>query len=106
MQIVPAAIAAGKQHSAIMTMMPLAYSTPPIVCTGGPLSATDADLLIVPWYEDDAPGAVGIDAASGGELARALGDKEFQGKAFELFFTPITDRSWRARRGWNEKCDR
>jgi leucyl aminopeptidase len=79
-------------------MMALAYSTPPIVCTGGPLSATDADLLIVPWYEDDAPGAVGIDAASGGELARALGAKEFQGKAFEFFFAPITDRSWRARR--------
>jgi leucyl aminopeptidase len=79
-------------------MMPLAYSTPPIVCTGGPLAAIDAELLIVPWFEDDGPGVAGIDGATGGEIARAIGAKEFQAKTYELFLAPITDRSWRARR--------
>ena len=48
------------------------YASTPIVCTGGPLSAVDTDLLIVPWFEDDVPGAIGLDDASGGEVARAL----------------------------------
>ena len=65
----------------------------------GPLSAIDADLLIVPWFQGETAGAVpGLDAATGGELGRALASKEFQAKPFELFFAPITDASWRARR--------
>ncbi len=40
----------------------------------------------------------GADAASGGELARALTSKEFQAKPFELFLTPVVDRGWRVRR--------
>jgi leucyl aminopeptidase len=71
----------------------------PITCVSSPLSAVDADLLVVPWFEDDAPSAVdGLDAASGSEIARALASKEFTGKMFELFATSLTDRSWRARR--------
>ena len=48
----------GRAASAIShnNAMPSAYSSPPIACTGGPLSAIDADLLIVPWFEDDAAG--------------------------------------------------
>jgi leucyl aminopeptidase len=76
-----------------------APSSTPIACTSGPLSAIDADLLIVPWFKDETPGAVpGLDAATGGEIGRALASKEFQVKAFELFVTSITDASWRARR--------
>jgi leucyl aminopeptidase len=78
--------------------MPLAYSSPPIVCTGGPLAEIDADLLIVPWFEDDAAGTAGVDAATGGEVARAVAAKEFQAKTFELFLAPVTDRGWRAKR--------
>jgi len=78
--------------------MPLAYSSPPIVCTGGPLAEIDADLLIVPWFEDDAAGTAGVDAATGGEVARAIAVKEFQAKTFELFLAPVTDRAWRAKR--------
>src|SRR3984957_4097501 len=69
----------------------------PIVSVNGPLPAHDTDLLVIPWFEDDAPGSVpDIDAASGGEVSRALTSREFTGKRFELFFAPLADRSWRA----------
>jgi leucyl aminopeptidase len=65
----------------------------------GPLSAIDADLLIVPWFQGEMAGAVpGLDEATSGVLGRALTSKEFQGKPFELFFASITDAGWRARR--------
>jgi leucyl aminopeptidase len=71
----------------------------PIVSVNGPLPAHDTDLLVIPWFEDDAPGSVpDIDAASGGEVSRALTSREFTGKRFELFFAPLADRSWRATR--------
>jgi leucyl aminopeptidase len=71
----------------------------PIACTGDPLSAIATDLLIVPWFEGEAPGAVpGLDAATGGEIARALASKECQGKAFEWFIAPIVDNAWPCRR--------
>ena len=38
----------------------------------------------------------GVDLASGGEVARALTSKEFQAKPFDLFLTPIADKSWKA----------
>jgi leucyl aminopeptidase len=63
------------------------------------LSAVDTDLLVVPWFEDEGPGAVdGLDAASGGEIGRALSSKEFGGHAFEMFAATVTDSSWRPRR--------
>jgi leucyl aminopeptidase len=79
--------------------MPSAPASSLVTCVGGPLAAVDTELLIVPWFQDDTASAVpGLDAATGGELARALSSKEFQGKPFDLFLTPIVDRSWRARR--------
>jgi leucyl aminopeptidase len=73
--------------------------SPPITCTNNPLPAIDADLLLVPWFEGEAPAAVaGLDAATGGEIARALASKECQGKGFELFVAGIVDRDWRLRR--------
>ena len=71
----------------------------PISWIGAPPSAVDTDLLIVPWFEDDSVNTVpGLDAATGGEAARALASREFTGKPFEWFLTPITDSRWRARR--------
>ncbi|MBI3493020.1 MAG: leucyl aminopeptidase [Acidobacteria bacterium] len=71
----------------------------PIACIGGPLSAIDTDLLVVPWFEEDASTSVdGVDEASGREVSRALTVKEFQAKPYEWFITPVTDRQWRARR--------
>src|SRR5262245_34632020 len=79
--------------------MPSASTSVSVACTTGPLAAVDTDLLIVPWFQDESVSAVaGLDAATGGEIARALDSKEFQGKAFDLFVTPITDSAWRARR--------
>jgi leucyl aminopeptidase len=71
----------------------------PITCTSEPLSAIAADLLIVPWFEGEAPGALaGLDPATGGEIGRALASKECQGKAFEWFLAPISDSGWRCPR--------
>src|SRR3954463_16590426 len=68
-----------------------------MTCSGGPLSAIDAALLIVPWFQGDTAAAVSdLDAATGGELGRALISKEFSVKPFELFVTSLT--GWRARR--------
>jgi leucyl aminopeptidase len=79
--------------------MPPDLASTPIVCTCGPLPAVETDLLIVPWFENDPLAAVpGLDAATDGEIGRAVAAKEFQGKLYDFFFAPVTDRSWRARR--------
>ncbi len=65
------------------------------------MSAVDADLLVVPWFEDEGPaGVMSLDAATGGEIARALASKEFPAKPYDLFLAAVTDRSsaWRVRR--------
>ena len=70
-----------------------------MVCASGPWSAIDADLLIVPWFQGETADAVpGLDAATGGELARALTSKEFLVKPYELCVAPIAATGWRARR--------
>jgi leucyl aminopeptidase len=71
----------------------------PIACVTTSAAAVDAELLVVPWFEGEGPSAVaGLDAASGGDIARALASKEFSGKLFEQFLTTLTDTSWRPRR--------
>jgi leucyl aminopeptidase len=74
----------------------------PITCTDAQLSAVDADLLAIPWFEGERPAGSGdlrgLDGATGGEITRALASKEFSGKIFEQFIAPITDRSWRPSR--------
>src|SRR4051794_33488323 len=68
-------------------------------CVGASLSATEGDVLVMPWFEGDAPHAVaGLDQASGGELARALASGEFSGRLYECFVTAVLDPSWHARR--------
>jgi len=70
-----------------------------IGCTGLPFSLVDADLLVIPWFEEEGPAAVpGIDAASGGDVARALQSKEFVGRSYDIFSTGVTDPAWRVRR--------
>jgi len=79
--------------------MPSVLSSQPILTAGGPLAAVDTDLVIVPWFEDDAPGAVpGVDAAAAGEIGRATSSKEFGGCLFDLWITPVATGDWRARR--------
>ena len=79
--------------------MSIVTSSSPIATTGGPLAAVDTDLLFAPWFEDDSAGAVaGLDAATGGELARALSTKEFSARPFDLWMAPIVNADWRPRR--------
>ena len=79
--------------------MPSATTTLLIPVVLGPLAAVDADLLVVPWFEDDHSSAVtGLDSAVGGEVARALACGEFQAKPFDLFFASVTGPDWRTRR--------
>jgi len=73
--------------------------TTSIALTNEPLSSAGADLAIVPWFEGDGSSAVpGLDAATGGEIGRALASKELQGKPYELFTTGVVDGAWRPRR--------
>jgi leucyl aminopeptidase len=70
-----------------------------MVYTQKPLPAVDADVVIVPWFDGDNASAIaGLDAATGGELERALGANECSGRTYELFIAPVTDASWKARR--------
>src|SRR5215470_5099529 len=79
--------------------MPYASTSASMACAGGPLAAIETELLIVPWFPDEPSQTItGLDAATGGEIGRAIASKEFQAKAFELFVTPVIDRGWRARR--------
>jgi leucyl aminopeptidase len=65
----------------------------------GPLSAVDTDLLVVPWFEGETDDVEpGMDAATRGEIARAIGSREFQAKRYEMFFALVTDGKWQARR--------
>ena len=63
------------------------------------LSAVDADVLIVPWFEEDTAASVaGVAIAVGAELERAIGTKELSGRLYELFIAAVTDGAWHARR--------
>jgi leucyl aminopeptidase len=79
--------------------MPSTTAASPIIVVASPLSAVDTDVLIVPWFESETPAAVeGLDAATNGEIARALTSREFCGKPFEIFAASIVDRGWRPQR--------
>jgi leucyl aminopeptidase len=73
-------------------------SNPMDVFAGDPRSA-DTDLVIVAAFEGEASTLVPRwSDPTGGEIDRAIASKEFSGKLFETFVTPIVDRGHRARR--------
>src|SRR3954453_15154767 len=79
-------------------MCPVATSAP-MACASGPLSAIDADLLIVPLFQGEGAGAVpDLDAATGGERTRAFPAKAFSGTPRELSLAAARAAKWRARR--------
>src|SRR5690242_143592 len=79
--------------------MAIASASVPITCWAAPLDAVDTTALLVPWLEGDGPDVHrGLDAATSGELSRALSSGEFTGKSYEVFNTPLADRRWRAQR--------
>jgi leucyl aminopeptidase len=79
--------------------MTVGESASAIVATSARPSALPVDLVVVPWFDDDAAAAVsGVDEASGGEVARALAAREFSGRLYDVFVSSISHSSWRARR--------
>jgi leucyl aminopeptidase len=63
------------------------------------LADLDADLVIVPVFEqDDLDDLPNLDDPTRGDVARARGTREFTGKAHDFFVTPITADGWKARR--------
>lgn len=71
-------------------------STPVDLLTADP-RAIDTDLIAIPVFEGELPHEKWSEVA-GGEIARAGRTKEFCGKLYEFFITPLTDRSYRAPR--------
>jgi leucyl aminopeptidase len=70
-----------------------------IASTAAPLSAVGADLIIVPWFEDDTPASIpGLDRALGGEIGRAIASKEFAARLYDQFPATVVDGSWKSRR--------
>lgn len=63
------------------------------------LSAVDADWLFVPVGRAETTFPFDeVDAATGGELSRAMTSGEFKAKSYRVFVTPITSSEWRPRR--------
>ena len=76
-----------------------ATTASPIVFLSAALPEIDVELLVVPWFTDEARGSFGdLDEATGREIGRALSSGEFAARVFDLFVTPVTDRRWKARR--------
>ena len=76
-----------------------ASETPSIACQFGALPSVTVDLLVLPWFEgQSAESFEGLDAATAGEIERALASDEFAGRPYELFVTPLVEQGWSARR--------
>jgi leucyl aminopeptidase len=67
------------------------------VFAGDPRAA-DADLVIVTAFEGQAGSLSQWSESTAGEIQRAIASKEFSGKLYELFITPLVDDGFRASR--------
>jgi leucyl aminopeptidase len=77
--------------------MHTAHRTPAVSLTGRASREIEADLLVIPVFEDDdLSDESELDAASGGDIGHARGRGEFKGKPYDLFITPV--RGWKAPR--------
>jgi leucyl aminopeptidase len=75
------------------------YKTPAVTATTRPTRDLDADLLVLPVFEDDdLYGERDLDRASGGEYTAARKRGAFAGKLHEQLFTPISGDRWKPRR--------
>jgi leucyl aminopeptidase len=79
--------------------MQTVHKTPAVTVTARKTRDLDADLLVIPVFEDDTlSDEPDLDRASGGEYAGARQRREFTGKPFEQLFTPLAADGWKARR--------
>jgi leucyl aminopeptidase len=82
-----------------MNAMSEAQNSKPMDIFVGDPRLADTDLVIVAAFEGDLSDIVAEwSAPTRGEFDRAAASKEFTGKLFESFLTPIADRAYRARR--------
>ncbi len=73
--------------------------SPDVVVAANAVSSLDADWLFIPIARQETTVPVdGVDAATDGELTRAIASGEFKAKEYRVFVTPVTNRDWRARR--------
>src|SRR5438132_11686925 len=97
-RIVLAALEEHKRISHNIWMLSVSSSAA-MACTFGPGGAAEVDLILIPWYGDDGPAAVpALDAATGGEIARALSTQAFEAKPDELFIAAVAATGWPPRR--------
>jgi leucyl aminopeptidase len=74
------------------------HTTPDVALTSRATADIDADVLVIPVFEDDdLKDADGVDSASGGEIGRARARGEFKGKAFDTLAASITS-GWKTPR--------
>jgi leucyl aminopeptidase len=79
--------------------MTMVQTTVKVEVLAAPIDTIDTELLVLPVFETELiPGEHPLVAATGHEVARAAGSGEFKGKLFDLFFAPIIDARWKARR--------
>ena len=79
--------------------MRTSFITPEVGLTPRLSGDTDADLLIVPVFEDDSLlDEPSLNEVCGGEIAGARTRGEFKGKLFDVFATVVTNPSWKTRR--------
>src|SRR5258705_8927425 len=75
------------------------HKTPAVTATARKTRDLDADLLIVPVFENDPlTDELELDRASDGEYTAARERGEFTGKPYEQLFTPLRGDGWKARR--------
>jgi len=73
--------------------------SPDVVVLTSAISSLEAEWVFIPIARDETSVPVdGVDAATGGELSRAILSGEFKAKQYRVFATPVTARDWRARR--------
>jgi leucyl aminopeptidase len=68
------------------------HRTPAFTLTAQPTAEIDAELLVIPFFEDDdLSDEAGLDAASGGEIGRSRSRRELTGKLYE---TSVATLAW------------
>jgi len=79
--------------------MQTVHKTPAVSAAARKTRELDADLLVIPVFDDDnLSDEPDLDRASGGEYAAARQRREFSGKPFEQLFTPLAGEGWKSRR--------
>jgi leucyl aminopeptidase len=70
-----------------------------VAVASAPPSSLDSDWLFIPIGRRETSLPIeGVDAATGGELSRAMASGEFTAKDYHVFVTPVVDSGWRVRR--------